>query len=45
VRVPEWSLCTQSAIHPRAAVAVMPGPLFAAGDWLTSRPPRRLTSD
>ena len=43
-RVREWSLYTQSAIHPRLTAAVMLGLLFAAGYWLTSRSPRRLNS-
>lgn len=40
----EWSLYTQSAIHPRATAAVMLGLLIAAGYWLTSRPSRRMSS-
>ena len=40
-RVREWSLYTGASIHPKMTAAMMLGLLFAAGYWLTSRPPRR----
>ncbi|HET9024046.1 MAG TPA: SDR family oxidoreductase [Burkholderiaceae bacterium] len=41
MRVHEWSAYTQAAIHPRVTAAIMLGLLFAAGYWITSRPPQR----
>ena len=42
-RVHEWSLYTGASLHPKTTAAVLLALLFAAGYWLASRPPRRVS--